>query len=210
MKIINLTEHSSVYTSNVYLVLGDWNAMDDVNTLVDVGRDLSIIGMINEASTGVGKKRVEQVVLTHNHFDHSGLLATIRRMFNPTVYAFSSTLEGVDKLLKDGDTLKMGDRTFEVLHTPGHSNDSICLYCEQDGVVFSGDVPVVIRSAEGTYDKQFVEVLEKLSRGRVDSIYFGHGDPELGNGKALISSSLKNIHALENREQGKESDSPVA
>jgi glyoxylase-like metal-dependent hydrolase (beta-lactamase superfamily II) len=203
VKIINLTDHSRMYTCNVYLVLGDWNAIDDVNTLVDVGRDPSIIGRINDASTGVGKKRVEQVVLTHSHFDHASLLPTIREMFNPTVYAFSPTLDGVDQLLKDGDELKMGDRTFAVMHTPGHSNDSVCLYCEQDGVVFSGDSPIVIRSAEGTYDKQFVEALEKLSSGHLDSIYFGHGNPELSGGKALVCSSVENIRGVEDRKQRK-------
>ena len=50
MKIINLTEGSSIYTPNVYLVTGTWNALDDVNTLVDVGMDQAIVKRINESS----------------------------------------------------------------------------------------------------------------------------------------------------------------
>ncbi|MEA1943993.1 MAG: MBL fold metallo-hydrolase, partial [Euryarchaeota archaeon] len=69
MKVLNLTSDSKMYTSNVYLITGTWNAIDDLNTLVDVGRDPSVIEKINNASTGVGKKRVEQVVLTHSHYD---------------------------------------------------------------------------------------------------------------------------------------------
>ncbi|MBW2031379.1 MAG: hypothetical protein JRJ31_20155 [Deltaproteobacteria bacterium] len=42
MRIVNLTSDSNTYTSNVYLLLGDWRAMDDVNTLVDVGRDQGV------------------------------------------------------------------------------------------------------------------------------------------------------------------------
>ena len=42
MKVFNLTENSEVYTSNVYLVTGDFNALSDVNTLIDVGRDEKI------------------------------------------------------------------------------------------------------------------------------------------------------------------------
>ena len=72
MKIINLTENSTVYTSNVYLVLGSWNSLSDVNTLFDVGRDPNILEILNNTSTGFGKKRVEQVVLTHSHYDHTG------------------------------------------------------------------------------------------------------------------------------------------
>jgi len=182
-----------MYTSNVYLVLGDWNAIDDVNTLVDVGRDPAIIGTINDAYTGVGKKRIEQVVLTHNHFDHVSLLPAIREEFNPRVCAYSSTMDGVDELLKDGDRLRIGDRTFEVLHTPGHSNDSICLYCERDGVLFSGDTPMRIRTAEATYNAQLVEVLERLAGSHLESIYFGHGNPEIGGAKALVCSSVENV-----------------
>jgi len=92
--------------------------------------------------------------------------------------------------------LRMGDRTFEVMHAPGHSSDSICLYCEQEGVVFSGDAPMGTRYADGAYDRHFVEVLERLARGHITSIYFGHGDPELGGGKALLCSSVKNIRGM--------------
>ena len=140
MKILNLTSESKMYTSNVYLITGTWNAIGDLNTLVDVGRDPSVIEKINNASTGVGKHRVEQVVLTHSHYDHASLLPQIKKTFNPEVYAYSHSLEGVDHLLKDGDTLKLGDRIFEVIYTPGHSSDSICLYCEEERVLFAGDV----------------------------------------------------------------------
>ena len=50
MKIINLTEKSTVYTANVYFILGNWNALPDVNTLIDVGRDPQIIEKINNGS----------------------------------------------------------------------------------------------------------------------------------------------------------------
>ncbi|KPQ41224.1 MAG: hypothetical protein MPEBLZ_04229, partial [Candidatus Methanoperedens nitroreducens] len=61
MKIQNLSGGSTIYTSNVYLITGTWNAFNDVNTLIDVGRDPAIIEIINNASTGVGKKRIDQV-----------------------------------------------------------------------------------------------------------------------------------------------------
>jgi len=136
MKILNLTSKSKIYTSNVYLITGNHNAIDDVNTLIDVGRDPSMINMLNNASTGVGKKRVEQVVLTHSHYDHTSLLPEISEIFKPEVYAFSRFIKGVDHLVNDGDMLRLGDRTFEIIYTPGHSNDSICLYCEEDGALF--------------------------------------------------------------------------
>ena len=193
MKIINLTEKSNVYTSNVYFVLGSWNALPDINTLVDVGRDPAVIEAIKNASTGVGKKRVEQVILTHSHYDHAGLLPMIRATFKPVVYAFSRYLEEADHLLKDGDVLKLGDRIFEVIHTPGHSTDSICLYCEEDGVLFAGDTPLIIRRPGDTYPEEFAEALARLSQKDIRSIYFGHGQPILHNCNALIRNSLENV-----------------
>ena len=191
MKILNLTSDSKMYTSNVYLITGTWNAIDDLNTLVDVGRDPSVIEKINNASTGVGKKRVEQVILTHSHYDHASLLPQIIETFKPEVYAYSSSLEGVDHLLKDGDMLKLGDRIFEIIYTPGHSSDSICLYCEEERVLFAGDSAVVIRSAGGTYEDGFVHALENICRRDIQSIYFGHGDPLLDNCNARVHDSLK-------------------
>jgi glyoxylase-like metal-dependent hydrolase (beta-lactamase superfamily II) len=193
MKILNLTERSQVYTSNVYLVLGTWNALPDVNTLVDAGRDPLVIEAIKHCSTGLGKKRVEQVILTHSHYDHAGLLPMIKSTFKPVVYAYSKYLEGVDQLVKDGDELKLGDRMFEVIHTPGHSTDSICLYCKEKCVLFAGDTPLIIRRPGDTYQWEFLQALEKLCRRDIEIIYFGHGQPVNHNCHALLLASLDNV-----------------
>ncbi|HEY92103.1 MAG TPA: MBL fold metallo-hydrolase [Dehalococcoidia bacterium] len=187
MKITNLTKGSKVYTSNVYLVRGSWNAIKDVNTLVDVGRDVSIIDKIKQSSTGLGKKPIEQVILTHGHFDHAGILPVIRKAFNPEVYAFNA-LEGVDHVLRDGQVLRLGDGYFEIIHIPGHSQDSICLHCQKDAVLFVGDTPVVNDSANGryTYEENFINALENITRRNIKTIYFGHGPPKTkGAGKAI-------------------------
>ncbi|HEX6231394.1 MAG TPA: MBL fold metallo-hydrolase [Actinomycetota bacterium] len=43
------------------------------------------------------------------------------------------------RLLRDGDTLDLGGRELRVLHTPGHTPDSICLVDERNGLLFGGD-----------------------------------------------------------------------
>jgi len=193
MRVLNVTAGSRVYTSNAYLVTGTHNAMDDVNGLVDVGRDPSAIENVNRASTGVGKKRVERVVLTHSHYDHAGLLPKIRELFCPEVCAFSRSLDGVDRFLRDGDVLELGDRLFEVIHTPGHSNDSICLYCGDEKTLFVGDHPLLGLGVDGSYDERFLHTLEKLSRKDVRTIYPGHGEPVTNNIKRLLYGSLENV-----------------
>lgn len=196
MKVVNLTQESAVYTSNVYLVTGSWNRMSDVNTLVDVGMDERVIERINAASTGFGKHKVEQIVLTHSHFDHTGMLGRVKQEFHSTAYAFSNLLEGVDHLLADGDNIKMGDCVFEVIHITGHSSDSICLYGRKEKVLFAGDTPLVIRSRGDEYPREFTEALERLSQDPIETIYFGHGGPLKGDCNFLIRQTIRNIEII--------------
>ena len=176
MRIVILENSGQVYTSQSYLVLGSSSRLGDVNTMVDVGQDPAILASIDRAPTGVGKWPVEQVVLTHAHSDHCALLPQVREAFHPKVFAFSPNIAGVDIVLRDGDRIRMGDEDFEVIHTPGHSSDSICLYNCAEGVLFAGDSPLLIMSA-GTYEDSFLSALEKLCARDVRCIYFGHGAP---------------------------------
>jgi glyoxylase-like metal-dependent hydrolase (beta-lactamase superfamily II) len=43
------------------------------------------------------------------------------------------------RLLTDGDRIDLGGRTLQVLHTPGHTPDSICLFDKENGLLFGGD-----------------------------------------------------------------------
>ena len=193
MEILNLTKERKIYTSNVYLITGTWRAMADINTLVDVGRDPCIIKKIETARTGVGKRPVEQVVLTHSHYDHAAMLPRIRELFHPTVYAFSHSLNGVDHFLKDGEIIKIGDMIFDVFHTPGHSSDSVCLYCQENGILFSGDTNLFVQSTAGSYENAYVRTIERLCRKDISAVYPGHGDPFLKGCNKKLRSSLKLI-----------------
>jgi len=193
MKIHNLTVQTTIYTCNVYFVGGTWNALADVNTLIDVGRDPAIIQALTRIATGLGKRPVEQVVLTHSHYDHAGLLPVIRELFQPIVAAFSPYASAIDRVLHDGDALRIGDQMFEVIHTPGHSSDSICLYSAPDGVLFAGDTPLLIDRPGGTYEEGFLQALARLSQKDVRAMYFGHGPPLLENCPARLRASLANV-----------------
>lgn len=193
MKVLNLTSGSQIYTSNAYLITGDWNKMDDVNTLIDTGRDPEIFESIDKAPTGFGKKKVSQIILTHSHYDHAELLCEAKNLYNSKVYAFSRDVTCVDEFLKNGDFIKIADRIFEVIHTPGHSNDSICLYNSEEKVLFAGDTPLIIRSKDNTYEQNFIEALKYLSTKKVGTIYFGHGPPLNHDCMEMISNTIKNI-----------------
>lgn len=193
MKVTNLGTKSKIYTSNVYLLTGDWNSIRDINTLIDVGRDPNVIDEIYQASTGVGKAKVEKVILTHSHYDHTSILPQIKTLFKPHVFAYSSSLEGVDTYVKGGERIKIADRMGEIIYTPGHSNDSICLYFEEEGILFAGDTPLIIHSPGNSYELGFIKALEYICRKNINTIYFGHGSPLTRNCNEILQDTLQNV-----------------
>ena len=54
MRIVTLENSGELYTSQVYLVLGDASRIEDANTPVDVGQDPAILASIERAPTGIG------------------------------------------------------------------------------------------------------------------------------------------------------------
>jgi glyoxylase-like metal-dependent hydrolase (beta-lactamase superfamily II) len=81
--------------------------------------------------------------------------------------------------LQDGD-LDVGDYHFEVIHTPGHSPGSVCIYWPERKVLFTGDV--VFNQGVGRTDlpggdgEQLKESIRNLSRLDVEYLLPGHGD----------------------------------
>ena len=191
MKVLRLSSNPNLYCGNSYLLLGDWSTLDDVNAVIDTGSDNYILEEIERIYTGVGKNPIDKVVLTHNHFDHIGGAAFLKKKYNAKVYANIFTDQVVDFTIKDGDLLKLADRDFLVIQTPGHSMDSICLYNEEERVLFSGDTALLIRDTGGTYTPDYIDALSKLSKLKIRIIYPGHGDPIDENPEGMIRSSFR-------------------
>jgi glyoxylase-like metal-dependent hydrolase (beta-lactamase superfamily II) len=121
---------------------------------------------------------VKYIVNTHHHFDHTlGNEALAKETGAKIIQHKESTLKH-DIAVFDGQKIKFGDSVLTVLHTPGHSKDSICLV--GDGKIFSGDTLFVGNcgrvdlpggSAKELYHSLMV-VLAKLDENLV--LYSGH------------------------------------
>lgn len=86
--------------------------------------------------------RVRWVIDTHTHADHfSGTRALARTLGVPVVMHRASAAQGVDLQVDDGEMLRVGRLRLHVLHTPGHTPDSMCLQVEDR--LFTGDTLLI-------------------------------------------------------------------
>lgn len=192
MRVTVFPKNPNTYSCNSYLVRGNNNSLTDINTLIDVGTDNFVYNELQSMSTGVGKRRVEQIILTHEHFDHLGGLPLLINEYKPSIIGLSTSLPLTEKAY-DGMYVKMGDSEAVIYHTPGHSSDSICIYVPSEKILFSGDTPIIIRKGGGTFTKDYVEALHRISRLDIVAIYSGHDIPIMKGCNDLIKQSLQNV-----------------
>lgn len=85
--------------------------------------------------------RVQAVLLTHGHRDHWEGAPTVAAMLQVPILAHPADRHRLgfapDLPLQDGQVLQAGQVSLEVLHTPGHTEGSVCFLVED--VLFSGD-----------------------------------------------------------------------
>lgn len=124
----------------------------DVNTWI-IGDDDEVIVIDPGDSAGavlevVGDRDVAAVICTHGHSRHVASAFDVAKRDGAPVAvhpgdrlswrdAHGSTQP--DILMEDGGVFEVADVTLEVLFTPGHSSGSVSLYCDELGVVFTGD-----------------------------------------------------------------------
>ena len=119
-----------------------WIIGDDEEVIViDPGRDPAVI------LAAVGDREVVAVICTHGHSDHVAAALEVAEADEAPV-----ALHPRDRLLwrdaypegdaeiemADGGIFEVADVQLEVIHAPGHTPGSVCLYCEDLGAVFTG------------------------------------------------------------------------
>ena len=108
---------------------------NDTCLVVDPGDDFIKIKEV------VGECKVLGVLLTHSHFDHIGALRNFLTKRSVKIFKKSSTEE---------KEYQIGDFSFQVIYTPGHSKDSICFYFEEEKAMFVGDF--IFKESIGGWD----------------------------------------------------------
>lgn len=138
----------------------------------------------------------KSIILTHGHYDHIGAVKAILGELNVNLMIHSadkpmlafSRIKEVDKYLIDKEILELGREKFNVIHTPGHTAGSVCIY--RTGILFSGDTLFkdgVGRTdlPGGSYEDLENSLKNKLFLLPLDTIvYPGHG-PETTIGEEM-------------------------
>lgn len=193
MNIKNLSQNVEEFTANVYLV--------EKNILVDVGKGEEVRNKISEL------ENIEKVLITHSHYDHVDNLQYVIEEYDPEVYAYAQSINGVRlNRLKDKDIIEISeDFVFEVLHTPGHKDDHLCFYNRKQDVLFCGDLIFANGSfgrtdlAEGDRNKLIRSIKKIMNNCEVKSFYAGHDKPVLEDGDKSIRESLENAEKREKK-----------
>lgn len=178
--------------------------------LIDSGV-VSSEGVIFDYMAKIGLKPddIYLMILTHSHPDHIGSAKSIKEKSGCKVAAhsgeiswienvdlqakerpvpnFHSLVEGsvnVDEILEDKDILDLGnDLSLKIIHTPGHSQGSISLLIEEEGVLLTGDV-IPIKGDLPIYDDsaKSMESIRKLKEIKgIEILLSAWDEPQEGN-----------------------------
>ncbi|WP_137289076.1 MBL fold metallo-hydrolase [Natronorubrum halophilum] len=209
MEVHHVTEGAETFTCNAFLAVGE------ETTLVDAG---AWDGIVDEIRTHTDE--VDAVVITHQHGDHVAQLEAVVDAFDPDVYAYDDHPTRTHEL-EDGDTVTIGDESFDVVYTPGHADDHVSFV--SDSSLFSGDVAVHDDGAfeygsfgrtdmAGQSRERLIESLEELlermpNGGRassersgspgVEHMYSGHGGVFHGDVRDVVETGLEQAEKRE-------------
>lgn len=174
---------------------GTWEVDNNVWLLGD-DREVMVIDAAHDAeaiAAAVGDRRAVGIVSTHAHNDHvnaapalSARLGGVPVLLHPEEHVLwrlaHPDTAPPDSELADGDLLRVAGTALQVLHTPGHSPGSCCLYAPDLEVLFSGDTlfqggPGATGRSYSSYDRIVISIRTRLLSLPDDTeVRPGHGD----------------------------------
>lgn len=146
---------------------------------------------------------LSDIFITHHHIDHVEAIADLKAEFGARVVGprdEADKIEGLDELVGDGDEIVLGDSTFAVMATPGHTLGHIVFYNAEGGHLFSADALFSLgvgRMFEGTPGPMWEGVRRLRELPDETIVYCGHEYTE-SNARFALSIDPDNA-ALQKR-----------
>jgi glyoxylase-like metal-dependent hydrolase (beta-lactamase superfamily II) len=183
-----------IVTSGTFSLDGQDFAVDNNVWLVGDDKEVIVIDAAHDAQAilaAAGDRRLAAVVSTHGHNDHVNAGPAVGRaagapvLLHPAdqvLWQLAHPDERPDGVLAGEQELRIAGTVLRVMHTPGHSPGSVCLYAPELGAVFSGDT--LFSGGPGATGRSFSDrptILASI-RGRLLSlppetvVHTGHGE----------------------------------
>jgi hydroxyacylglutathione hydrolase len=125
-------------------------------------------------------KKVDYILNTHHHFDHTGGNLDLKKKYNSRVVGSQKDekrIPGIDIKLLNNENFKLGNVEFKIFLVPGHTSGHICFYSKNKKIIFTGDTLFSLgcgRVFEGTY-QEMLDSLNHIKKLPKDTqIYCGH------------------------------------
>lgn len=204
---MKLTKNLYFYSEKGMMDCNTYVIKDNVNIIIDPGLTQFLPELLQDLHRDdIDPKEVDVIANTHLHGDHcwaneafkkvSGakiLSHPVQKKFwDATVIQTSRffgfpPVEFTEDNSLDNDKLNAGDMEFELIHSPGHSSESICFYCKKDKILICGDV--IFNQNTGRVDlpggnaNELKQSIEKLSQLEIEYLLPGHMDIIIGREK---------------------------
>lgn len=198
--------------TGVYLV-----GADDRIAVIDPGPDQP--GQMDMLLAAIGPAKVEAILVTHGHLDHSPMARPLAFVTGAPIYASATPVSHAalevtmeegddsafrpDKAVKSGDRIAFGDCTLEALETPGHAASHVCFALLEENALFSGDhvmgwSTTVVSPPDGDM-QAYLDSLEAVAARRFAVLYPTHGPPIDQDPSGFVAALI--AHRLAREEQ---------
>ena len=161
-------------------------------TLVDIPEAAPILAELDKRSWALN-----QILITHHHWDHVEGLADVLAVHKATVFgsnADKDRLPALDVALNEGDTMPFGAEAGHVIDVSGHTIHHIAVHVPSSRVVFTADSLMALgcgRVFEGTHDQMWAS-LQKLAALPEDTLVCSGHEYTAANGRFAVTIEPNN------------------